>query len=789
MSSSNDRGSGVRRKAEEATFLTLPRVAQCYVAAISLLGATALAVSAAAVKPDQLLVLAGLMVLTLAASSIKIVLPLGRGASNLSLAHTINFLSLFVVGAPATVCVAALSAAVQCTFRTSGANPPHRVVFSIASLALTVWISALPLSWALGADPSSVPSLLRAVAIVAPLYFAINTGLVAVAVALSTHQNAVHVWQRNFVWSAPSYLVGAVLAAAATVAWERGFFTWLLLLAVPLYLLFRSYDTVVSRLREEQEETRRAMDVQLATTEALALAIEAKAGCTPAHVRTMQKYAAVLAEAAGLSDADIQAVRAAALLHDIGNMAVPEHILAKPDKLTPEEFERVKIHPRVGADILRDVPFGAPVAELVLCHHERWDGMGYPRGLRGDAIPIGARILSIADVFSTLQTERPYRAGCFSEPDAVEIMRQLAGSALDPALVDLLLARLHTSSVSDAENIETADRALLEISDAHREEQVLYEIAQALGSSLGVDDAMALICDKVNRLVPFVTCALFLGDDERGFECRYAHGPGTEALLKWTPKTWSELSIRLPACADGRAGRGEDLVAVLPCRLVQGGRLIGALAIYHTVPGCFSDEHRRVLGRVSEQAAAVIHNSTRYEQTRHESQTDALTGLPNRRAFERLLRAGLVRAVTAQSSASLVMLDLDKLKEINDTYGHEAGDRALRAIGQVLRSTVRESDLSARFAGDEFVVVLWDCNPEHEQRRIAELQMAVAAYPFEPRPGVLAQLSISAGCARFPAHGMTLDELLTAADERMYRDKAARRARLVPTKQAEGQRA
>jgi diguanylate cyclase (GGDEF)-like protein len=245
----------------------------------------------------------------------------------------------------------------------------------------------------------------------------------------------------------------------------------------------------------------------------------------------------------------------------------------------------------------------------------------------------------------------------------------------------------------------------------------------------------------------------------------------------------------MPACADGRAGRGEDLVAVLPCRLMHEGRLIGALAIYHTVAACFSDEHRRVLGRVSEQAAAVIHNSTRYEQTRHESQTDALTGLPNRRAFERQMRAGILRAVAAQSTASLVMLDLDKLKEINDTYGHEAGDRALRAIGQVLRSTVRETDLSARFAGDEFVVVLWDCSPDHEQRRIAELQMAVAAYPFEPRPGVLAQLSISAGCARFPTHGVSLNELLTAADERMYRDKAARRARLVSAKQVEGQRA
>ena len=159
------------------------------------------------------------------------------------------------------------------------------------------------------------------------------------------------------------------------------------LLAVPLYLVFRSYHTVVARLREEQDQTHRAMEVQLATIEALALAIEAKAGCTPEHIRSIQHYAAMLAEAAGLSDEEVQAVRTAALLHDIGNMAVPEHILSKPDALTPEEFERVKIHPRVGAEILRNVPFGAPVSELVLCHHERWDGLGYPAGLRGDDIP------------------------------------------------------------------------------------------------------------------------------------------------------------------------------------------------------------------------------------------------------------------------------------------------------------------------------------------------------------------------------------------------------------------
>ncbi len=770
-----------RRRSDRTTFLALPFVAQVYVVAVTALGGVSLVVSLIELTTDRWLLFAGLLALTIATSAVKIVLPLGRGASNLSLAHAVNFWSLWALGAAPTVVVAAVSAAAQCTLRTNVANPPHRVFFSIGSLALTVFLAALPLEWALGADRSNPTGLLRAVAVIAPLYFFINTGLVAAAVALSTHQGVIRVWHRNFIWSAPSFLAGAALAAAATAAWDRGLIGWLLLLAAPAYLVFRSYHTVVARLREEQEETERAMDVQLATTEALALAIEAKGGCTPEHVRSIQRYAGMLAEAVGMSDADIQAVRTAALLHDIGNMAVPEHILAKPDKLTPEEFERVKIHPRVGGDILRDVPFAGPVADFVLCHHERWDGLGYPAGLRGDAIPMGARVLSIADVFSTLQTPRPYRKGFMTKAEAIKTVRDLSGKAFDPALVDVLIARLGQPAEADAGfgdgAVPSAERtALLDISEAHREEQILYEVAQALGSSLGVDEAMALIRDKVNRLVPFVTCALFLGDDDRGFSCRYAHGPGTEALFKWSPKSWSELSLRLPACADGRDGRGEDLVSVLACRLIFEGRLIGALAIYHTAPTRYTDEHRRLLGRVSEQAAAVIHNSTRYEQTRHESQTDALTGLPNRRSFERQLRAGLTRAIRTQTTASLVVLDLDRLKEINDTYGHEAGDRALRAIGSVLRSTVRETDLCARFAGDEFVIVLWDCDPAHERKRIADVQSAVSAYPFEPRQGVRVPLSISAGCARFPADGMTLDDLLVAADERMYQDKAERRS-------------
>jgi len=485
----------------------------------------------------------------------------------------------------------------------------------------------------------------------------------------------------------------------------------------------------------------------------------------------------MLAEAAGMSDAEVQTVRTAALLHDVGNLAVPEHILSKPSALTAEEFERVKIHPRVGAEILGNVPFAGPVNELVLCHHERWDGLGYPGGLRGAEIPLGARVLAIADCFSALQSDRPYRPQR-NEAEALAVIWEHSGTAYDPSLVELLTSRLHVGGpVTEQATAPSGELALQDIAGAHREAQTLYEIAQALGSSLGVAEAMALIQQKMSRLIPFVTCALFLGDDEHGYTCRYAHGPGTEALFKSTPKSWNELSLRIPVCADGRAGHGEDLASVLACPLRFSGRLIGGIVIYHMVDDCFTDEHRRVLERVSDQAAAVIYNSTRFEQTQHESHTDPLTGLANRRSLDRQVEAGVAHALRAKTSFSVVVLDLDRLKEINDTFGHEAGDRAIRAVGDGLRKTVRQTDICARFAGDEFVVILWDYTPEHESRRVLDMQSAVSTQPFEPRPGVRVALSISAGPARFPEDGRTFEELLAVADERMYRDKAGRRSR------------
>ena len=266
----------------------------------------------------------------------------------------------------------------------------------------------------------------------ATTYFVVNTLAIATAIALSTNQAIFKVWNENFLWSAPSYFVGAGAAALATwmvTGWSAHWITPLA--AAPLYLTYRTYKVYLGRIEDEQRHVREMADLHLATIEALALAIDAKDQTSQSHIRRVQLYAASVARALGMSDNDVQGVKTAALLHDIGKLAVPEHILSKPGPLTPEEFQKIRAHPKVGADIVSSVPFPYPVAPLILSHHERWDGKGYPTGLKGEEIPLGARILSVVDYFDALMAERPYHKA-MSYDAAVGLLKQEVGQGARP---------------------------------------------------------------------------------------------------------------------------------------------------------------------------------------------------------------------------------------------------------------------------------------------------------------------------------------------------------------------
>ena len=544
----------------------------------------------------------------------------------------------------------------------------------------------------------------------------------------------------------------------------------------------------------------------LATIEALALAIDAKDQTAPYHIRRVQVYASGLARALGMSRRDIQGVKIAALLHDIGKLAVPEHILAKPGALTPEEFQKVRVHPRVGAAIIGDVPFPYAVASLILNHHERWDGRGYPEGLREQQIPLGARILSIVDYFDALTSERPYHHA-MPVHAAVALLEQEAGKALDPDAVRTFVRLLPELRAEigrlglDAAAAPAAAPVLEDIALAHREIYALYQIAQTMGTSLGIPDTMTVISSKLTRLVPFSTCALFLHTETtETLHCRFAVGVEAEllqgisvrngaGLSGWVARQRRPLVNARPATDFEAAGLPPTtLQSALVCPLMFHDRFIGTLCVYHVEPGFYQDDHRRLLDRVCEQAAAVVHNAIVFEQTQEDSLTDPLTGLPNTRFMFVHLARELARADRLKAEVSLIVMDLDDFKEINDTFGHHIGDRALREVAGVLRNAIRPYDICVRYAGDEFIVVISGCSREEAESKRRELQEAVDSIRLEVQPNVRIPMMMSAGAAVFPHDGDSYEVLLATADSRMYRDKSERRATrqqaVVPDKRA-----
>ena len=731
--------------------------------------------------------LAALLVIGLATATIHLPLPLAQGRSSMSVSHAVVVMAMLTSGPAAAVLLVVATTLVQSTVRTRLVSRPHRTLFNIGSLVVTVTLASGTYSYWRVDHGSWLDTVGGPLACAELVYFLVNTLLVAMAVALSTRQPLLRVWRSDFMWTSPGYFLGAIAAGTAYSLSQQNVYWWVAI-AVPLYLIIDSYRTYISRLKAGQEQAQQALEVQFGIVQALAAAIESKNRTSQSELHRFMVYAESLATAVGLGEDEIRAVRTAALLHDIGNLAVPEHILAKPGQLTFEEFERVKIHPRVGAEILRAIPFPSPVAPLILGHHERWDGSGYPSGQKGEAIPIGARILAVADAFSALLSDRPFRTA-LSYWEALATVTRCAGSWLDPTLVERFVeilpdveARLEATATaagllmpaSDASS--NHDGAFKDIAVARHEARALFEIAQALTSTQGVSEAVDAIVEKLTELMPIDAGALFIWDESQArFSCRYATGPRREALMRIHEPTFDGLQARV----------GEDALpafdarpaAVMVARLQIGDRLLGALALAAADGGGRRD-YQRLLEHVAPQVGLVIHNAISFEETRQLSLTDPLTELPNRRYLLQHLGLELSRADRHGSPIALLLMDVNDFKEINDTQGHSAGDHVLKEIGRVVRSLLRPYDVCARYGGDEFVLVLWDCDMAQAERRRQQLEEMIARIGIAADDGFLVTTSVSIGIAVYPMDGHSTEQLLAAADSTMYERKAARKAQL-----------
>jgi diguanylate cyclase (GGDEF)-like protein/putative nucleotidyltransferase with HDIG domain len=594
------------------------------------------------------------------------------------------------------------------------------------------------------------------------------------------------------------------------------------LIIMLVHLLYRFNEKRVSEVTRAQAEKLKYIeeiaDLHMNTIESLAIAIDAKDQTTHGHVRRTQIYATEMGRLLKVSESETRALVAGALLHDIGKLAVPEYILNKPGKLTEAEFAKMKIHPTVGGDILKRVDFPYPVEDIVRYHHEKWDGSGYPKGLRAENIPLVARIISVVDFYDATRCDRPYRKGMKRE-DSLALLQKMSGTSFDPKVVQLfvqhvtefdnLIGQEDIREQVASENIDLVtgtrpDAGLASdvlgspdgasgfrsITQAQREVFALHEIAQTIGSSLNMHDTVTLISNKLRAIVPFDTCVIFVVDDRSG-KAIAMHATGDhsdlfrlrrinvgEGITGWVIANSRSMCNSSPEL--DLVGMQDDISrsyrGVLVSPLIREDGAFGAISLYSKGRTSYTSEHVRLLESVAQHAASALNNAITFERTKESALTDPLTELPNARGFYMMLEQRLAECQRlGRESLAVMSMDVDNFKDINDQWGHAIGDRLLASIARVIRKELRQMDILSRYAGDEFVAIMPMASQVMAEGIADRIRKLVAEHQFAVRAGKTVAVDISIGIACFPANGETTEELLTSAARNMQHDKHTRK--------------
>jgi diguanylate cyclase (GGDEF)-like protein/putative nucleotidyltransferase with HDIG domain len=743
------------------------------------------------------------LVTILVVSRIDIKIP--RSAITITLSDMFIFTSLLLFGVHHSVVLAGADAAL-CSLRFK--NRQKLIPFNAALMSFSVYLSgelATRIFGSIAGQGADAQRLLSIAGTLSLTHYAVNSSILNLAIALKHKRKVIENWREFFLWTSVSYFAGAI-AACFIVKLIGAISFYAFIVAVPIlgitYLTYRFY---LDKLEASIKHAEQIADLHLRTIEALAIAIDAKDEVTHEHVRRVQIYATGLARLFGLSEAEIEALNAGALLHDIGKLAVPDYILNKPGPLTPAEFEKMKVHTIVGAEILERVGFPYPVVPVVRHHHERWDGRGYPDGLRGDMIPITARILTVADCFDAVREDRQYRKAMTRE-QAIKFLKDNSGAIFDPEVVRVFIEHLpefeaeirrqgvdfkpapvETRSLSKPTADRTANsgqKAFERIRSAHREVIALYEIAQTIGTSLDLRDTFAVFSSRLESIVSYTTCVLYLHKLDSGqIEAIHTSGLNSEKFKgrKIAPGAgitgWVVVNRHPMYNCDPRLdfdalklNLDEQYLTAMVVPLLKDEDVLGALALYSMDRGSYEPDDLRLVEAVAKLASDAIANALHHEKVEASALTDPLSGLANARALRHKFEEAADRARRHSDGFCVVMLDLDGFKRVNDQFGHQAGDILLKDVAQFLSSRIRSTDFISRYAGDEFVAIL-QVGPDEVQELIKRLQRAVEAQAFGP--GL--RIGLSAGWACFGIDGSTLDELLIAADRAMYADKAKRK--------------
>ena len=605
------------------------------------------------------------IVIAAVASGLKVSLPGVNGTMSVNFLFVL--LGIVELNLPETLLIGLTGIVTQSLWKSRKITPVH-LTFNLGGNALA--IGAAYSAYEFVSHRWFAPSLPLSLVVAASVYFLANTIPIAGVISLTEHKPVQKTWKECYFWCFPYYLFGAALTGLAHMinqhaGWETS------LLAFPaVYWIYRSYRLYLERLEHEKSHVEDMAALHLRTIEALALAIEAKDHTTHEHLKRVRVYAVEVAKQLKVPEEELEALRAASLLHDIGKLAVPEHIISKPGKLTPEEFEKMKIHPIVGAEILQRVQFPYPVVPIVRAHHEKWDGSGYPFGLRGEEIPIGARILAAVDCLDALASDRQYRRALPLD-EAMRHVEMEAGTSFDPAVVaelkkhyqelerkaqdqDHPLVRLSTdvkvekgTPAAGLEHNEGKQDELPVVAKAHQveflssiasarqEAQMLFELSQTIGNSLSLDETLSVLSVRLKRLIPYDSIAIYCKKDDRlvpefvtGDNFRLFSSlqiPMGQGLSGWVAQNRKAIVNGNPSVEPGYLADDTKFSTLrsalaVPLEGLQG--VLGVLSLYHSEKDAFTNDHLRILLAIASKLGLSIENALKYRLAETSATTD-----------------------------------------------------------------------------------------------------------------------------------------------------------------------
>ena len=749
-----------------------------------------------------------LLTLTLATNRMRFGLP--RAERPVPLSFLFCFAAITVLPPLAALGIAVAAEADSILARTKRDRPWHALAFQVMLLPLCVYAT----SWVYRALLAEGWLQLPLATVVAGLtYYAVASSLSTLRISIESRRKPWIVWNQKFFWLAPIYLLAAIVVSIALPALHPpGMADGLLALGFILvgYVYLKNYWT---RLQHHEEQVQEAPDIRHRGIERLAAAIESKDGGSAGHLRRVKAGAVRLGRKLGCSTDDIEMLELAAPLHDIGKVGVPDYILMKPGRLTEHEFSQIASHSLVGAAIVDSARFPGPVGEIVRCHHEHWNGKGYPTGLKGEEIPRLARILTVVDCFDALISDRPYRPA-LSLDGATQQLKKQRGKIFDPEVLEAFLEDLpqhwaetqkeqtaeseeqvpggsdipqvERTWVSDAEENATAmwHQSLQRLTRSPDQLLAFYEILDMLGADLQFEKSLKECLRILYRPIPYDKAGIFLLEDGK-YMLLAAQGLPDHCLARMTlpqdhgvvaQATISRSCVVADAPPSEIPGVGpppylDDVKSTMAAPLVVDERVIGMLVLCATEAGAFDQEQARSLNLVTAKLARTLLSSKAVQKISLEAETDHITRLPNARGAFRRLETEVIRAQRNQGTIGVLFMDINGLKPVNDSFGHSAGDELLIETSRRLRERLRAYDYAARVGGDEFLAILPGVSREDLSIAVEAIKKAIAQPAVEVCEGTYVKVTIAIGSAMYPDDGLNPEDLVNLSDQRMYAEK------------------